>query len=228
MPAVAHDGNPPSDAKDLVEPVRDVDDGDAAHREALDQGEQLRDLAAGERRGRLVHDEDLGLPALTGRRRGRRGECLGNLDHLTLRHTQAAHRGTGVEHQPEVGQQRRRARQQGARIEHAAPPRRQLTQKDVLGDREMRDEIQLLVNHPDTEIAGRPRAADVHRLAIEADLAGILAVGAAENFHQRRLAGAVLAEQHVDVAGVERQVDVVERDDAGERLADAAHLEHRR
>ena len=64
--------------------------------------------------------------------------------------------------------------------------------------------------------------------AVDADLAGVLAVGAAEDLHQRRLAGAVLAEQHVHFAGVQRQIDAVERDDAGKGLADAAHLEHRR
>ena len=49
--------------------------------------------------------------------------------------------------------------------------------------------------------ARRPRAGDVHRLAVEANLAGVPAIGAAENLHQRGLAGAVLAEEHVDVAG---------------------------
>ena len=65
-------------------------------------------------------------------------------------------------------------------------------------------------------------------LAVDADLARVFTVGAAEDLHQRRLAGAVLAEQHVHVAGVQRQIDFVERQHAGERLADAAHLEHRR
>src|SRR5262249_57962393 len=57
------------------------------------------------------------------------------------------------------------------------------------------------------------------------NLAGVFPVRAAEDLHQRRFARAVLAEQHVDVAGLERQIDAVERDHAGKRLADTAHLE---
>ena len=72
------------------------------------------------------------------------------------------------------------------------------------------------------------RAADLHRPAVDPNVAGVLAVCAAEDLHQRRLPGAVFAEQHVDVARLQRQVDAVERDDAGERLADAPHLEDRR
>ena len=49
-----------------------------------------------------------------------------------------------------------------------------------------------------------------------------------EDVHQRRLAGAVLAEQRVHLAAAEVEVDVVVRDDAREALRDAAQLEDRR
>ena len=62
MASVAQHGDAPADAEHLVEPVGDVDDRHAARREPLDQGEQLRDLAAGQRRGRLVHHETF-MPA---------------------------------------------------------------------------------------------------------------------------------------------------------------------
>ena len=66
-----------------------------------------------------------------------------------------------------------------APVDDAAPARRQLAEEDVLGDREVRDEVQLLVDDADAEIARIARAADLHRLTVEADLAGVLAVGAA-------------------------------------------------
>ena len=44
---------------------------------------------------------------------------------------------------------------------------------------------------------------------------------AGEDLHQRRLAGAVLAHERVDLAGAEVEVDAVERGDAGEALGDA-------
>ena len=64
-------------------------------------------------------------------------------------------------------------------------------------------------------------------LAADADRALVGLVEAEHDVHQRALAGAVLAEQAVDLALVERQVDVLVGDDAGERLGDAADLEHR-
>ena len=228
MPPVAHHGDPPSDPEHLVEPVRDVDDGDAAGGKALDEREELRHLTAGERRRRLVHDEHLCVVALARRSRGGSGQSLGNLHHLPLRETKAADRRARIDGHAEVVEQRGRALVQRAPVDDAAPACGQLPQEDVLGDREVRDEVQLLVDDADPEVAGVARAANLDGLTIEADLAGVLAVRAAEDLHQRRLPGAVLAEQHVDVAGVKRQVDVVERDDAGKHLPDAAHLEHGR
>ena len=49
-----------------------------------------------------------------------------------------------------------------------------------------------------------------------------------EDVHQRRLARAVLAEQRVDLARPQVEVDVVVRDDARDSLRDAAELEDRR
>ena len=46
-----------------------------------------------------------------------------------------------------------------------------------------------------------------------------------EDVHERGLAGAVLAEQGVDLAGPDLEVDVVVGDDARIALGDAAHLE---
>ena len=57
--------------------------------------------------------------------------------------------------------------------------------------------------------------------------AGIAAHGAAEDLHQRGLAGPVLAEKCVHFAGPHLQRGVVQRLDAGILLADAAHLQQR-
>ena len=99
-------------------------------------------------------------------------------------------------------------------VDHAGHARRRGAEKDVLGHRQVRNEIQLLVDDANAERQRVARAVDVDRLAAHADLAAVLAIRAAENLHQRGLAGAVLAEQHVHFAGVQRQIDAVERDDA--------------
>ena len=50
-------------------------------------------------------------------------------------------------------------------------------------------------------------------------------VHARDDLHQRGLAGAVLADQGMDLARADREADVLERLDARELLRDAAHLE---
>ena len=62
-------------------------------------------------------------------------------------------------------------------------------------------------------------------LAVEQDLALVRGEQPVQDVHERALAGAVLAEQGVDLARLDGQVDAVVGDDAGEALGDAAHLE---
>ena len=56
--AVAQHRDAIGDGEDLVEAMADVDDPDAAPLEAAHDVEQARHVAFGQRRGRLVHDED--------------------------------------------------------------------------------------------------------------------------------------------------------------------------
>ena len=63
------------------------------------------------------------------------------------------------------------------------------------------------------------------RLAVDADLAGVRLVEAVEDVHQGRLAGAVLAEEGVNLAALHLEGDAVVRDHAGELLADVPHRE---
>ena len=62
-------------------------------------------------------------------------------------------------------------------------------------------------------------------LAVEQDLARVRVVQPVEDVHQRRLAGAVLAEQRVHLALAELEVDVVVGEHPGELLRDSAELE---
>src|SRR5258707_3324113 len=89
----------------------------------------------------------------------------------------------------------------------------------------MRNEIGLLVEHADAARQRVARAADLGERAADPDCAVVLAVRAAQDLHQRRLPGAVLAEEHVHLAAIEREIHAVERHDARECLADALHLQ---
>ena len=80
----------------------------------------------------------------------------------------------------------------------------------------------------DAERLGIVDVAKAPLLAVEDDAAFIVAVGidAAQNLHQRRLAGAVLADQRMDLPRLHREVDVAQGLDAGKALAHAAHFEN--
>src|SRR5579863_6746021 len=57
-------------------------------------------------------------------------------------------------------------------------------------------------------------------LAFELEGAGIRSVDAGDDLHQRRLAGAILAHQSMDMPAFKAKLHVVEREHAGESLAD--------
>jgi len=57
------------------------------------------------------------------------------------------------------------------------------------------------------------------------ELAGVGSEGAGDDVDQGRLAGAVLAEQHVDLASPEVEIDIIQRQHAREALGDSDHFE---
>ena len=98
--------------------------------------------------------------------------------------------------------------------------------QDVLGHRQVRAERQLLVDQGDAGVArgqrrhrGVGRAVDLHRAAVGRQ-------GAGDHVEQRALAGAVLADQRVHLAGREVHVDAVERHRRAEALAKSREDQH--
>ena len=61
----------------------------------------------------------------------------------------------------------------------------------------------------------------LHRLAVDADLAGVGLVEAVENRHQRRFSGPVLADDAVDDAALDDEIDVIVGVNRAEALVDA-------
>ena len=100
-------------------------------------------------------------------------------------------------------------------------------EQHVLGDGEVREQVDLLVDRADAgRLRGRRRA-ELVLLAVDQHGAGVDRVDAGQRLDQRRLAGAVLAHQRVHLAGVEPERDLVEGADAAEGDGDVAHLDHR-
>ena len=102
--------------------------------------EQPLDLAIGQRRRRLVHDED----ARVLRQR------LGNLDHLLLRDAELVHERAGIEVEAERVEQPPRVGVHAPMIDGAGKAATRLAaEEDVLRDVEVRDERELLEDDRD-------------------------------------------------------------------------------
>ena len=87
--------------------------------------------------------------------------------------------------------------------------------------------MEVLMHHADARGQRVGRAADRHRTALDPDLAGIGTVDAEQDVHQRRLAGAVLAEQPQNLAMTYDEVDRPIGVHRAKALVDAAQLEQR-
>ncbi|ADI10120.1 hypothetical protein SBI_07000 [Streptomyces bingchenggensis BCW-1] len=212
--AVAQDGDAVAEGRYLLQVVGDEDDADAVRAQGADDPEELVDLFGGEHRGRLVHDQDAGV----------QGQRLGDLDHLQPGDAQVAYAVGGGDVDPDAGQQFGGPLVHGLAVDQPQSARL-APQEDVLGDAEVGDEVELLVDGGDPEPFGVLGAVDAHRGAVDEDAAAVGAVGAGEHLDQRALARTVLAQQDVHLAAAQIEVDAVERDHAGEGLADALHAQ---
>ena len=113
-------------------------------------------------------------------------------------------------------------------VDEAEAVLRQAPEAQVLGHRQMRRQHHLLVDHRDAELEHALRATAARSLSPATTIvARIGLIGAGQDLHQRRLAGAVLADQPEHLAATDFEVDIVQRDDARKALADAAHRQDR-
>ena len=95
--------------------------------------------------------------------------------------------------------------------------------EDVLHHRQVGHQVEFLVDDGDAQFLRLVRIGDVDGPALQEDLAFVQAVDAGEDLHQRRFAGAVLADEAEDFARADVQADVVQRADAGKGFADVIH-----
>ena len=214
--AVAQHGAAVGQRHHLVEPVRDVDDRGALRFHPRQHREQPLDLAGLQRRGRLVENQQ---PAALAQR-------LGDGDELAFGKTQAVDADVGIGRKVELRQRAPRLLRASPRGRPAAcrahETHRRIVERQVFRNRERGNEAQLLRNGGDARVDRIVRIAEMTRLAIDRDLAGVRPVHAAEDADQRRFSGAVLADQRVDFARHHVEIDVVQRARRAEVLADAA------
>ena len=211
---VAQNGAAVGDRDDLIEAMGDIDDGGAPPLHAREHREQSLDLALFQRRRRLVQDEDAAFPA----------QRLGDRHELALREAERSDGPVRVGIEVELREHIMRLPAHLRAIDHgqrAEPPHRQVAERDVLGNRQRRHQPQLLRDGDDAGGDGVARAGEMPLLSVHANNAVVGTVHAAENADQRGLAGAVLADDGVDLAEADVEVDAVERERRAELLADA-------
>ena len=115
-----------------------------------------------------------------------------------------------------------RIEQRSALLAHCRPIQRRpsrlgrLAEKDIFGDRQFGKQQQFLMNGGDARSMGLARRCKSDRRAVDADLAFVGLVQARHDLDQRRLAGAVLAEQRMHFAGADIEAYVLERVEPGE------------
>src|SRR5690606_7215470 len=192
----------------------DEDRGVALARELAQEPEQADRLLRGEDGRGLVEDEDAGVAV----------ERLEDLDLLLEAHGQVLDAHVRLDVEAELGDQPRGLPAGGAVVENG-PEGGLGAEHQVLGDGQRLDEHEVLVHHADAEVDRVAGAADRDLLAVHEDLAGVGLLEPVEDLHQRRLAGAVLADQRVDLAPLDLEVDVVVREDEPEALGDAPHTD---
>ena len=203
---VTHDGHDVAVIKDLVQLVADIDNGDAAAAQILDDAAELFQLLCGQGAGRLVHNDQLGV----------KGQCLGDLDHLHLRCTQVAHDGVGIDGAADGIKQR------------ACPLVRTLhafcfaetSQKDVFADSHFVDQIKFLIDDAQAAAQRLDRRCLFNRLTVKNDGAPILFIHAGEYLHERGLARSVFANDTVHDALRDLQRNMIQSNNAGEVFAD--------
>src|SRR5580704_19742113 len=85
----------------------------------------------------------------------------------------------------------------------AEPVQRLAANPDVLGDRHVIHQVEFLMDHGDAVLQRVERRCQLDLLPLQFEGAGIGRVNPGDNLHQRRLAGAVLAHERMDVTALQ-------------------------
>ncbi len=177
--------------------------------------EQAFHLGRRQRRGRLVQNDDP--------RPGK--QHPGDLDQLLQADRQVAEPSQRIDVDAESGELFTGFARHAPPLHDSEAIGRLHAEKHVLGDRQIGRDAELLMDHGDAGGAGIADRSKPDFLSIQRETAREFRVHAGDDFHQRALAGAVFADETVDLAGGKREVDPAERLDTAEGLGDAVQFE---
>ena len=213
--AVAHDRRAVADLHDLLQTMRDINDGNAARFQHTDRIEQRFDFTIGQRRGGFIHHQHLGID----------GKCLGDLHHLLVRHAQIAHQRAGADFHAQIIQYLLRIGVHTLPIHHEAVFHDLPPHEYVFRHGQLFRQVQLLIDDGNAHPLRIVRRGDFHFPAVKQDFAFVLLICARKHLHQRGFARAVFAEQRVHLALFHGEIYVIQRQNAREFFNDALHLQ---
>jgi len=169
----------------------------------------------GERRGRLIHDEQLRLVR----------QCAGDLDHLAARDRELADLRPRVEIERKAREQCPRPAVQLTVTDDPERVDGLTSDPDVLRDAHGRHQVQFLMDHGDAMLERLARRAQLQRAAREQQLTGIRGDDPRDDVHERRLARAVFADQPVHRTPGDAQGNIIERHHTWKALARVSDLQ---
>ena len=175
--------------------------------------DELGDFLRCQRGGRLVEDQDVSAAV----------ERLEDLDALLHADRDVLDFRVGVDGQAVALGDLHNIFPGGCHVQLDAPGRFG-AQDDVLGDRKGLHQHKVLVDHADACINGIARIVHDDFFAVDQDIAGRGLEQTVELVHQRRFARAVFAQDRVDFALVDCQIDPVVGREIAEFLDDVPHF----
>ena len=172
-------------------------------------------------------EQGFGLGGSQGRSRlvenqypGQMRQRAADLDQLPLGSRERRNGNGRLEAGAEPHQQRSRARDHGLAIDENATAQL-MPEEDIPRRIKRAHEPRVLIDHGDAVRERLRRAGERDGAPVQQKPAGVRLVHAGENAHQRGLAGAVLADDRLNLAGREGERDAFQGLDARKRLHDA-------
>ena len=209
-----HDRDAVGAGADIGELVGDHHHRPPVVREAAHQPVKPRRLGRREHRRRLVEDDQPGVEV----------EDLGELDELPLADREIPDQRPRVD----VGGERAEFFRHRLVLRGGAPrPGMRPGNEQVLDDAQRREQAELLEHHADAERHRIARRGDGHLPAVDQDRARVGRDKAVDELHQRRFAGAVLAEERQHLAFRDVQADRVVGDEIAVAFAQALEADER-
>ena len=199
--------------------MADEDHGQAVVGQPAHQPQHLLGLGDAQGGGRLVEDDQLGVPEHRPGDGHRLPLATGQGGHQRADRLQGPD-GQPVERLPGAGLHRVLVQRRGAA--------ELTTEEHVLDHIQVVAEREVLVDDLDPERVGVAGPVDGHGLALEEVLTLVEAVDPGDALDQRALAGAVVAHQRGDLAAAYVEVHTAEHMDGPEALLDATQAEDRR